>query len=117
MQLNVRDINQRASGASYVVIYDADIELDEDHRIDVQVLAAVPPDADPVLIEAARLAILEGASAVLIPLAQGAVIRVQRLIVGPGDFHPKRFARSTAVELRRLLAHASQASSVSVPGS
>lgn len=110
MQLNVRDVNQTASGPSYVVIYDADIELDEAPRINVHVLAVEPPDTDPELIEAARLAILEGASTVLNPLARGAVIRVQRLVVHSVDFHPKRFVRSTAVELRRVFAHVPQAS-------
>jgi hypothetical protein len=105
MQLNVSDINQMASGGSYVVAYDADIELSDAPLIEVEVVAIDPADADPELVEMARLAILEGASAVLSQTGRGAFVRVHRLVIHPTDFQPRHFARCTAVELRRAFAN------------
>ena len=104
MYLNVSDIRQTASGGSYVVIYDADIELSDAPLIEVEVVATEPADADPQWVEAARSAILEGASTVLNPIGQGAFVRVHRLVVHPTDFRPNHFARCTALELGRALA-------------
>src|SRR5687768_15504966 len=107
MQLSVRKISQMASGGSYVVIYEADLELLREPRTVVEVLMVEPSDSDPELIEMARLAILQGAEHVLVPRGHGATIRVSRLVINPIDFKPYRFMAFTAEELERLLAHAS----------
>lgn len=107
MYLNVSHINQMTSGGSYVVIYDADIELSDSPLIKVEVVAVEPAHADPELVEAARLAILKGASVVLNEIERGAFFRVHRLVVHPTDFHPNHFARCTALELRRAFARTS----------
>ena len=96
-----------ASSGSYVVIYEADLELLHEPRIVVEVVRVEPSDSDPELIEMARLAILQGAEHVLGPRGHGATIRVRRLVINPVDFKPYRFMAFAAEELERLLAHVS----------
>jgi hypothetical protein len=107
MQLLVKKINQLASGGSYVVIYEADLELHNALPSTVEVLGTDPSESDLELIEMARLAILQGAERVLAPIGLGASIRVHRLVVHLGDFQPKRFVEFTAAEIERLLAQQS----------
>ena len=104
MKLKVQRINQMSSGGSYVVIYDADIELLSQPGTVVEILSTEPPDSDPELVELARLAILRGAECVLGPLGLGATINVLRLVIHPGDFKPHRFEAFTATELEQLVA-------------
>jgi len=103
MQLNVKRINQMASGGSYVVIYDADVSFSCGAEISVSVAAAEPPNADPQLVEMAREAIMRGAERILAPLQRGAQIRVLRLVIHPTDFKPGWFERFTAWELQQLV--------------
>src|SRR5688500_18595733 len=81
MQLNVRKISQMASGGSYVVIYESDVELFPEPHTFVEVAHVEPPDSDPELIEMARLASLQGAERVLGPRGHGATIKVRRLVI------------------------------------
>ena len=111
MQLIVKEISQFASGGSYLVVYEADIELLNGPPSTVEVLRVDPPNSDLKLVEMARLAILQGAEHVLGPMGLGASIRVHRLVVQPSDFKPTRFAVFTASEIERLLTQSPSLSS------
>ena len=103
MQLIVKKINQLASGGSYIVVYEADLELLDTLHSTVEVFGIDPPESDKRLVETARLAILQGAECVLGPMGLGASIRIHRLVIQPNDFQPKRFVAFTAAEIERLL--------------
>jgi hypothetical protein len=103
IQLRVHQVNQIASGGSYVVIFDAELRMNESRVVTVEVCSVEPPDTDVELVEAAKQGILRGAEHVLRPLAKGASISVNRLVVNPVDFKPNRFTLYTAQELKRLV--------------
>ena len=92
-----------ASGGSYVVIYEADVELSSSSGVVVNVSGVEPADTDPLLVEEARSAILRGAEKVLVPLGKGAEICVHRLAINVSDFKPGWFERFTTWELQQLV--------------
>jgi len=109
MQLKVRKVNQMASGGSYVVIYDADVEMLHEPGTIVDVISTDPSDCAPELIELARLAILRGAERALAPGGLSASIHVLHLVISPSDFQPRRFEAFTAIELEQLIVNRSLA--------
>jgi hypothetical protein len=102
MRFSVHEINQAASGGSYVCIFDADVELTLADEVLVSVEAVEPADTDAEQVESASAAIRAGAVHVLSPLRKGARIRVTRLVVNFVDFKPSRFTLYTAREINRL---------------
>ena len=105
--IHVHEINQAASGGSYVCIFDALVTLRPSGATDVDVVVTgvEPPDSAADLIESAAESIRSGALEVLQlqPRGIAASIRVTRLVVNPIDFKGTRFRLYTAREIRRLL--------------
>ncbi len=101
MELRVRKIRQASSGASHIVIYDAEIQLTSE-GVQVEILNP-PEDAYPGEVDAAREAIQRGPEKVLQPRGQGAIIRVSGVVIHPVDFKSWAFERYTAEALERLL--------------
>lgn len=103
MRFSVQEVNQAASGGSYVCIFDAEVELNMSGEICVSVQSVEPPDTKLEYITEAGKAIRAGAAHVLEPLAQGASIRITRLVVNHIDFKPSRFALYTAREFKIMV--------------
>ncbi|QDU19846.1 hypothetical protein [Urbifossiella limnaea] len=104
MELRVHKVRQMSSGASYVAIYEADVELcPAEAGVTVEVLRTQPSDADAGAVAEAREAIRSGAEWVLRPRGLGAVIRVQRVVVHPVDFSPARYEMLTSEALLQVL--------------
>jgi hypothetical protein len=104
VELRVHKVRQMASGASYVAISEADVELSTANPdIAVEVVSVRPADAQADKVAAARGAIRAGAESVLRPRGLGAVIRVRGLVVHPVDFSPARYEMHTSEELLLLL--------------
>ncbi len=103
MHLNVKKVNQAASGGSYVVIYDALMHLDDSGQVKVIVESVEPDNTDTDLVQAARDAIRQGAEHILIPLGHGSTIIIKRLVINSTDFKPNRFLLFTAQEVKRLV--------------
>ncbi len=102
-RFSVQEVNQAASGGSYVCIFDAEVELNSDRGICVLVESVDPPETDGAYITSAAEAIRVGAAHVLEPRGQGAVIRVTRLVVSHIDFKPSRFTLYAAREFNSLV--------------
>jgi hypothetical protein len=79
MKFNVHEVNQAASGGSYVCIFEAEAEFNSTGRFSVSVEAVEPSDTDPEFSKLAAQGIQVGAEHVLVPLGKGAEIRVHRL--------------------------------------
>jgi len=110
LEFHIRKVNQTATGGSYVVIYEGELTWIEDEpRFEVQISRTDPQDADPALVEEARIAILSGLEEVLRPKGLGASLSVKRLVVHPTDFKAWRFKHHTAAELSRILDEAAGA--------
>ncbi len=92
MQLHVHEINQMASGGSYVCIFDADVQLRNDGEFFVTVEKVEPSDTTQGYVEAASNAIRAGAIHVLASQSLGADIQITRLVVNSVDFKPNRYA-------------------------
>jgi hypothetical protein len=92
-----------ASGASYVVIYEADVELRDGVGVTVEIRSVEPPGSDSTLVELARQSIALGAEQVLDPVSMGASISVRSLVIQGSDFHPRRFSFFTARGMEKLL--------------
>jgi len=105
MQLRVRKIAQAGSGGSHVTIYDADVQLIGD-GVQVEVVNVDPKDTMQADVDAARNAIQFGAEKVLRPRGQGAIIRIDRLVIHPVDFKPRKYEQYTTEVLTRLLVEA-----------
>lgn len=103
MTIRVHEVNQTASGGSFVCIFDADIELNASGDVQVVVASVDPPDTPSDLIESASEAIREGAKQVLHPRGQGAFIKIVRLVIHMIDFKPSKFTFYTIRELQTLL--------------
>ena len=103
MQLRVHHVNQAASGGSYVVVYDAEVQLKPGSGVVVTIGSVDPPNAAQGLVAEAKQAIQQGAEHVLLPRSKAAHILVRRLVVYSVDFKTDRFAMYTAHELEKLL--------------
>lgn len=103
MKFSVHEINQAASGGSYVCIFDAEVKLKSASGISVAVERVDPPETDNEYISAACEGVRTGAVHVLEPLGMGAEIRITRLVVNFVDFKQNRFTLYTARELKRIV--------------
>jgi hypothetical protein len=104
MDFRVRQVQQNASGGSYVVVYEGDLDLVHgDSRIEVAVLDTEPADADPSLVRQAVDAIRRGIERVLSPEGTGATFRIRSLVIHASDFKTWRFETATVEGLRTLL--------------
>jgi hypothetical protein len=101
MKFNVHEVNQAASGGSYVCIFEAEAEFNSTGRFSVSVEAVEPSDTDPEFSKLAAQGIQVGAEHVLVPLGKGAEIRVLKLVVNFIDFKTSRFTLYTAREFNR----------------
>ena len=103
MLLQVRHVRQ-AGPLSYIVKYDAEVEVTpDDPRVVIDVLSTIPDDADPMLVTEAADAIRRGAEGALHPRGSGATMRLRGLCIHDVDFAPREFERHTAEELSRAL--------------
>ena len=103
MKFTVHEVNQAASGGSYVCIFEAVADINSTGEISVSIEAVEPPNTDPELTELAAQGIRAGAAHVLEPIGRGAAIHVLRLVVNSTDFKVNRFTLYTAREFNRLL--------------
>lgn len=103
MKFRVHEVNQAASGGSYVCIFDADATINSTGIVSVSVESVEPPDTEAEFAEMAAQGIRAGAEHVLLPLGKGAEVRVRRLVVNSTDFKVNRFTLYTARELNRLI--------------
>jgi hypothetical protein len=103
MRFSVQEVNQAASGGSYVCVFDAEVEWNSGGEISVSVETVEPPDTELEYITEAGKAIRAGAAYVLDPLDRGATIRITRLVVNHVDFKPSRFTLYAAREFKRLV--------------
>ena len=103
MRISVHEVNQAASGGSYVCIFEAEVQINTTGEISVSVGAVEPPETAPEFSELAAQGIQAGAAHVLVPLGKGAEIRVLRLVVNSTDFKTNRFTLYTAREFNRLI--------------
>ena len=103
LNLNIREINQGASGGSYHCVFEAVVQLDRSANIHVTVASVEPPGTTAALVEAARNAIQAGAADALSPRGYGASIDVTRLVIHEIDFKAFRFKACTTQELRRQM--------------
>ena len=106
MNLRVHRVNQSASGGSFVVSYEATIELRTDNpRIEVHILATDPPEEhdDEAVVQLAENAIRRGAEHALSPRGLGAKIRVSNIVIHPVDYKPRMYEFFTAFALEELL--------------
>lgn len=102
MELHVHKVIQTSSGGDHVTIFDADFTL-VNGDIQVEIVATDPIDANTIAVAEARDAIQRGAAAALDPYNQGAIIRVQRIVIHPVDFKVRRFEQYTTEAVRQLL--------------
>ncbi len=103
MRFSVQEVNQAASGGSYVCIFDAEVDWTSDCEISVSVETVEPPDTELEYITEAGKAIRAGAAHVLAPFDRGAAIRITRLVVNHVDFKPSRFTLYAAREFKKLV--------------
>lgn len=100
-------MSQGASGASYVINYQANITLTEETTIEVNIVSVYPQPRnikpDPREVQIAQHAIQEGCAQVLEPINYGAQVAVTDLVIHPIDFKPRQYARWTAIDLQQQL--------------
>jgi hypothetical protein len=94
--------NQMASGASYLVKYDAELlQLGATGELTLEIMNVIPPDADGINLQMATEAIRRGAERSL--EGRGAVLRIANLIIHDTDCNPYKFQQFTAQELQKVL--------------
>ena len=103
LRLQIHEVNQGASGGSYVCIFEATVQLRSSCGITVTVASVEPADTSRDLLDEASNAIREGAEDALSPQSLGASIDVTRLVVHEIDFKASRFKAYTTRELKRLM--------------
>ena len=103
MRLQIRDVNQGASGGSYVCIFEADVDVHQAGGVSVTVRSVEPANSPADLIADAVDAIRQGAEDALRPRSMGASLTITRLVIHEIDFKAGRFRTSTTRELGRLL--------------
>lgn len=102
MRFRVSHKDQMASGASYVVKYDAELlQLGATGELTLEIANVIPPDADGVNLQLATEAIRRGAERSL--EGRGAVLRIANLILHDTDCNPYKFEQFTAEELQKIL--------------
>lgn len=103
LRLRIREVNQGASGGSYVCIFEATVKLRPSSSVTVTISSVEPADPPSDLVEEAKNAIREGAEDALAPQSLGASIDVTSLVIQEIDFKAWRFKAYTTRELRRLM--------------
>ena len=103
MRFSVCEVNQAASGGSYVCIFDAVAEFNSTGEISVSVESVDPPNTEAEYVRLTKEGIRAGAAHVLEAQGRGARIRVLRLVVNATDFKSNRFVLYTAREFKRLV--------------
>ena len=101
--MKVKQSAQAASGGSYLVQFEADIEIKAAPPIEVSVESVYPNDPDQSDVEEARQAIRNVCAEVLGPINCGAHVVVHELAIHPVDFRPEKHSRWTAIALQRQL--------------
>lgn len=101
--LSIHEVNQMASGGSYVVIYDATVHLSEEPVVVVALSDSNPQEGSEEDVEAALSGIKAGAEEALTERGMGARIDVTRLWIHPADLKVWRFAYYTRRELGAAL--------------
>lgn len=110
MEYSVSDICLTASSGSYIVEYQAEVELDSgDGDAMIEVITTVPENADPSLFQATVASIRRGATSVLRPRGLRAHIRLHNLAIHDVDCRPPKYEAATAEALARALADKVQA--------
>lgn len=103
MLLQVRHTRQ-AGPFSYIVKYEAEVEVTpDDPLVVVHVISTVPDDAELTLVTQAVDAIRRGAERVLHSLGTGAIMHLRGLVIHPVDISPQKFEQHTAEELLQAL--------------
>lgn len=102
MKLRVHKVVQTSSGGDHVTIYEAVVDL-VPGKVEVEILGVYPKDAHSDDVVAATDAIRRGAAKVLESRGLGAIIRLERVVIHPVDFKPRKFEQHTAEELIRIL--------------
>lgn len=103
LRLQIHEVNQGASGGSYVCLFEATVELRPSFGITVTISSVEPADTARDLVDDAKNAIREGAEDALASQSLGASINVTRLVIHEIDFKAWRFKAYTTRELRRLI--------------
>jgi hypothetical protein len=102
--LNVRRINQAASGGSHVTAYEAVVELRETAAgVSIEVASVVPEGADAHLVGRVAEHLRRGVDTVLSREGFGARVIVERLHVHPIDCKPYKFEHYTVDALEQIL--------------
>lgn len=103
MRLDVRDIDQ-CGGGSYVVIYDADVDMvPGDGPVTVDVRSTWPDQPDPELLELSVAAIRIGAESVLRPRGLQATMTLEKLAIHVVHCIPGRYQSATVRALTAAL--------------
>jgi hypothetical protein len=104
LEFRVSDILQYASGGSYVVKYDAQVELVRgDSSVVIEVVSTVPLHARVSEVQQAVDYTKRGVETVLRPLGLGAQMRLSRLFIHDVDFKPRKFEAATISALTQAL--------------
>ncbi|MFK8185582.1 MAG: hypothetical protein AB8B99_19570 [Phormidesmis sp.] len=109
--MNVKHLAQGASGASYVVNFQAEIIITVQTTIEIAIASVnYPNDPDPSDVAVAQQAIHQGCAEVLAPINCGAAVVIINLVIHPVDFKPKQHAHWMAIDLQQHLDELSGAS-------
>ena len=104
LEFRVSDIQQSASGGSYVVKYDTEIELVRGvSSVVIEVASTNPTHARASEVQQAVDYIKCGVENVLQPLGFGARVRLNRLVIHDVDFKPRKFEAATVKALTQAL--------------
>jgi hypothetical protein len=103
LSFQVREVRQ-AGPISYIVKYEADMELVEGPQpVSVEMVNVFPPDAAADQAEVGRQMVQRGAVRALEGTGKSARIRVRDFAIHPVDFHPKRIEEFTYRAVRDAL--------------
>ena len=103
MQLIVRE-TMLTSGPGYIVKYIADFDtVPSTESVTASVANTIPDDADPDLVEAARVFIAESFTRVLSSRGLSASVVIRDLVIHDVDFAEFAFRRFTIAGLEALL--------------
>ncbi len=107
IDFNVREVRQTSSAADYIVSYTARVSLDsETSEVSVSVNSTIPADADgDMVVDAAEL--IRSAVATVLS-GRGAHVTLEKLVIHPVDFSPKKFTEHTLRHFQAALNAAQQ---------
>ena len=103
MQLTVRELMQ-SSSLGYVVKYSAEFDtVSSSDPVSATVANTIPDDADPELVELARIYIAESFTRVLAARSLAATLVIRDLVIHDVDFAEFAFRKFTISALESLL--------------